>query len=187
MMLRSLSAVAAAILLSAAAAPDPDATPDPSPIPKAPAGVAREAETAYRTDTLEFPLGRAGSDGSEMDYFVRMKAGDGLVYSWTVTGGDAAAFYSDFHGMSAETPPSQVLSYREGMGTEARGTMNAPFDGLHGWLFKNDAPHEVTVKLTMAGFYELRSLRETMGLTGSEYVPFGPPNWKDRYGPTQGK
>lgn len=187
MILKTLSALAAVILLAGAAPPvDPDTVPDPSPIPKAPAGTARESQTAYRTDTLELPLARAGAEGSELDYFVRMKAGDSLVYSWTVDGGTAEAFYSDFHGMTDGSPP-EVLSYREGMGTEARGVMTAPFAGTHGWLFKNDSPKPVTVKVTIAGFYELRSLRETMGLTGGEYVPFGPPGWKDRYGPTQGK
>jgi hypothetical protein len=171
---------------SVAAQPVDDNQPDPSPVPKAPTGVAHSYAAEFRTDTLELPLSPAGGDDSEVEYFVRMKAGETLVYDWSLEGAPAAEeFYSDFHGMTAVTPPMQVLSYREGMGAGAKGALEAPFDGLHGWLFKNDSARPVTVKLTIAGFYELRSLRESMGLEGPEFVPFGPPSWPDRYGPVQ--
>jgi hypothetical protein len=185
MIRRCLLAAAAAVMLAGAAAPDPDTLPDPSPIPKAPAGVAHTAQQEYRTDTLELTLARAGDEGSELDYFVVMKAGDSLVYDWSAKGAPDTEFYSDFHGMTPGTPPSQVLTYREGMAASAKGSLTAPFEGTHGWLFKNDSAKPVTVKLTIAGFYELRSLRDAMGLTGGDYVPFGPPGWADRYGPTQ--
>ena len=185
MLRRCLMAAAAGVMLAGAAAPDADTLPDPSPIPQAPAGVARTAHSAYRSDTLELPLARAGAEGSELDYFVVMKAGDSLVYSWSAEGAPDAEFYSDFHGMTADTPPAQVLTYREGMAAEAKGSLAAPFEGLHGWLFKNDSARPVTVKLTIAGFYELRSLRDAMGLGGGQYVPFGPPGWAHRYGPAE--
>ena len=181
-----LTAVATLLLSAgaAASAPVPDARADPSPIPKAAPGVARSADAGFRTDTFSLPLSRAGEVGSEVDYLVRMKAGDTLVYSWTVEGAPSAdAFYSDFHGATALAPPLREVSYREGIGVEDKGAMTAPFAGVHGWLFKNDSGKPVTVKLTIAGFYELRSMRETMGLGGADYQPFGPPGWAYRYGP----
>lgn len=180
-------AATAALLASAgavSAAPAPDPAADPSPIPKAAPGVARTAEAGFRTDSFSLLLSKAGEEGSEVDYLVRMKAGDALVYSWTVEGDPPAdRFYSDFHGATALSPPLQEVSYREGMGVEDRGAMTAPFTGVHGWLFKNDSGKPVTVKLTIAGFYELRPMRETMGLVGADYQPFGPPGWAYRYGP----
>ena len=184
---RKLMAAMATLLASAGvavAAADPDTLPDPSPVPKAAPGVARPSQAGFRTDTLVLPLAKAGEEGAELDYFVRMKAGDTLVYSWSVEGVPLGEdFYSDFHGLTPEAPPKQVLSYREGMGVEAKGSLVAPFEGVHGWLFKNDSGKAVTVKLTIAGFYELRSLREVMGLSGAEYLPFGPMDWPYRYGP----
>jgi hypothetical protein len=179
---------ALAFALAGAAAPQAadDARPDPSPTPKAPPGVAREHQTAYRTDTIELPLAARGEE-AETEYFVKMKAGDVLVYSWSVEAAGAAVdpadFYSDFHGATAAVPPMQVLSYREGTGASAAGSLIAPFAGTHGWLFKNDSSRPATVKLTLAGFYDLPSLRESMGLEGPAYVPFGPPDWPYRYGP----
>jgi hypothetical protein len=176
-----------ALWAGAALAQGADETaPDPSPIPKAPPGVAHAYDGELRTDTFELPLAAAGEDGSELDYMVRMKAGETLTYSWRVEGGaDGDAFYSDFHGATALAPPMEVMSYKEGEDRAAAGSLIAPFDGVHGWLFKNDAPKPVTVKLTIAGFYELRSVRETMGIGGPEYRPFGPPGWEYRYGPPE--
>ena len=62
----------------------------------APSGeIARYSTTAYRTDTIDIPL--PGGDG-ELEYKVKMKAGDTLTYSWTVEGNDdPMLFYFDFH------------------------------------------------------------------------------------------
>ena len=117
-----------------------------------------------------------------------MKAGDVLVYSWAVAGPVAAGdFYADFHGAAGGAPPTKTASYRAGTGTTAAGSLTAPFDGVHGWLFKNDSAAPVRVKLTVAGFYEQQPLRSSMGLDGPAYVPFGPADWPDRYGPVQKK
>ncbi len=184
-----LRAVAALLLLAgsaAAQAPD-DGRPDPSPIPKAAPGVAHAYPAPFRTDSFAFPLSRSGEEGSEVEYLVRMKAGATLVYGWTVEGlprgGD---FYADFHGAASRDGPGEVVSYREGGEAAANGALVAPFEGAHGWLFKNDSPRPVTVRLTIAGFYELPSIRETMGIDGPPYVPFGPPGWAHRYGPAKG-
>jgi hypothetical protein len=187
----SLSALAFAAVLAAgpaAAQPADDTRPDPSPIPKAAPGVARTYDAPYRTDTFTFPLSRAGQEGSEVEYFVHMKAGATLVYGWSVDGlPKDGEFYAEFHGATSTTGPGEAVSYREGGETTANGALTAPFDGAHGWLFKNDSARPLTVKLTIAGFYELPSVRETMGIVGSEYVPWGPPDWPYRYGPSNGK
>ncbi|HTK35040.1 MAG TPA: hypothetical protein VL358_07095 [Caulobacteraceae bacterium] len=159
-----------------------DAKPDPSPVPKAAPGVAREHSTPYRTDAVALSLSAGGGEGAEIDYRVKMKAGDVLVYDWRVEGGPAPGdFYSSFQGEPAR--PAEAVSYKEGTGISAAGSLTAPFEGTHGWLFKNDSDRPVTVKLTIAGFYDLPSLRETMGLDGPKYIPFGPPGWPDRFGP----
>jgi len=178
-------AVAALALGAVAAQASEDA--DPSPIPKAPPGAARAYEEPYRTDTFDLTLDPSGQDGSEIEYLVRMKAGETLVYSWTAKGAPGEAIYSDFHGATGSGAGHQAVSYREGMGDAAAGSLIAPFDGIHGWLFKNDSDKPVTVSLRLAGFYELRSVRETMGLDGPEYVPFGPPGWAHRFGPAEGE
>ncbi|HTI66242.1 MAG TPA: hypothetical protein VL460_01710 [Caulobacteraceae bacterium] len=151
----------------------------------APGEVARAYDSEYRTDTATLQLAASGEEGNELEYHVRMKAGSTLVYAWSVTDVPAELFYTDFHGEADARPPAPEVSYREGLGTAAQGSLVAPFDGLHGWLFKNDSLKPVTVKLTVAGFYDQLSLREAMGIAGPEYLPFGPADWPDRYGPVQ--
>jgi hypothetical protein len=38
--------------------------------------------------------------------------------------------------------------------TEAQGSFIAPFDGTHGWYWRNRGDQPVTVKLKVSGFYE---------------------------------
>ena len=72
----------------------------------------------------------------ELEWKVRMKAGETLVYSWQVQA-PADQFYFDFHGESVPKPKVTVVSYRKGMGNAGNGSMVAPFDGIHGWYLQN--------------------------------------------------
>ena len=47
------------------------------------------------------------------------------------------------------------MFYRKATGASENGSLVAPFDGTHGWYFKNDTARPVVVRLTIAGFYEL--------------------------------
>lgn len=133
-------------------------------------------EAAFRTDTIELALSPTDDrEGSELEYLIKMKPGATLVYSWTVEDlADGEEFYTDFHG-HRDAADTRVMSYKEGTGKEGRGALTAPFEGTHGWLFQNQSMKPVKVKLTLAGFYELRSVRETMLVDETtEQLPFGP-------------
>ena len=170
--------VAAALILTGAAA---QAAPRPA------AGPARTYATAFRTDTIHLSLAQGGGE-SEGVYFVRMKAGAVLVYSWRAEGGGGEGeFYAELSGTKASKTPIEPVFYARGTGRAGEGSLTAPVDGTYGWLFKNDSEKPAALTLTVAGFYDLPSLRETMGLTGPEYVPFGPPGWPDRFGPAKKK
>jgi hypothetical protein len=39
--------------------------------------------------------------------------------------------------------------------TSQNGTLNAPFNGIHGWYWENTTAQPVTVSLSTAGFYNL--------------------------------
>jgi hypothetical protein len=180
---RTPAALAALALLATAPAALAQGFGPPAPAEPAAAGVSRLYDREYRTDTFEIPLSASGEEGNELEYKVRMKSGDTVVYSWAVEGVPADEFYFDFHGEADAKPPLKVVSYKEGTGVGGKGALVAPFDGIHGWFFQNSAEKPVTVKLTVAGFYELRSIRETMGLDNGDYLPFGPPSWPQHLGP----
>ena len=115
--------------------------------------------TAFRSDVVEIPLAAAGDEErkDELEYKVRMKAGDSMVYAWSVPVADPMAFYYDFHG---ETPAvgagaAKVVEYKQSTGVASNGTLIAPIPGVHGWYLQNQSGKPVVLKLKLSGFYDL--------------------------------
>ena len=127
---------------------------------KAGGALAREFDRPYRTDVVEIPLGGflTGAANSELEYKVRMRKGEALIYSWTVEG-DARPddIHFDQHGHTTPAPGQEmtVASYRQGSGLQQNGALTAPFDGIQGWQFSNFSEQPVVVRVKLAGFYEL--------------------------------
>lgn len=113
--------------------------------------------TAFRTDTVDIPLAAAGDADhrDQLEWKVRMKAGDTLVYSWHANV-SAEQFYVDFHGQTDPTPDVKVLTYRKGQAATGNGAVVAQFDGIHGWYIQNQSEQPVTVRLQLGGFYQMR-------------------------------
>lgn len=107
---------------------------------------SRLYDTAFKTDTVKIPIGPDG----ELEYKAVMKAGQSILYSWSV---DRGAVYYDFHGEPAD--PTKSKSYMEVQETKsANGAFTAPFDGKHGWYWLNVTGEPLVVTLTLAGYYE---------------------------------
>ena len=120
-----------------------------------PAGSFREQQATYRTDTVDVPV---KPSGGSIEYMVRMKEGAAAVYSWRVLDiADPAKLTSEFHGHTDRAPGTTgtLVFYRKATGGTESGSLVAPFDGTHGWYFKNDTDRPVTVRITLAGFYEV--------------------------------
>jgi hypothetical protein len=122
---------------------------------------ARYYPAAYRSDVIDIPLDTPDKkpEASELEYKVRMKAGDSLVYSWTVSGlSPPQEFYFDFHGETPAgpgNPKARVIEYRQDTGPKSNGVLIAPIQGVHGWYFQNQSAAKVVVHLKISGFYEL--------------------------------
>jgi hypothetical protein len=118
-----------------------------------PDGVFREYSAAYRTDEIDIPLGPFG----ELEYKLGLEEGDSIVYQWdAVDLEDSEMLYAEFHG---HTEPvnnvGDLMYYRYAAGASERGTLVAPFSGIHGWYLRNDGERPIVVRLKVAGFYEL--------------------------------
>ena len=116
-------------------------------------GVFREYTTDYRTDAIDIPLGSL----EELEYKLGLNEGDSIVYQWdAVDLKDPALLYAEFHG---HTEPvnnvGDLMFYRKATGATERGTLIAPFTGIHGWYLRNDTEAPIVVRLKVAGFYEL--------------------------------
>ena len=116
-------------------------------------GVFREYTTDYRTDVIDIPLDAL----EELEYKLGLNEGDSIVYQWdAVDLKDPEKLYAEFHG---HTPPvdntGDLMFYRKATGATERGTLVAPFTGIHGWYLRNDTEAPIVVRLKVAGFYEL--------------------------------
>ena len=108
--------------------------------------MAKTYSTPFKTDTVKIPIGPDG----ELEYKATMKAGQSMVYSWSV---DKGSVYFDFHG---EVPGTKdAKRYEEVQETKSsNGVFVAPFDGRHGWYWLNLTGEPIVVTLKLAGYYE---------------------------------
>jgi hypothetical protein len=109
--------------------------------------------TEYRTDVVKIPLGPDG----EIEYKVAMKAGESMVYSWSV---DRESVYYDFHGEPSNDPKHATRYREEQENTKGNGTFVAPFEGIHGWFWLNLSGKPIVVTLKMSGFYQLHKMEK---------------------------
>ncbi len=90
-----------------------------------------------------------------IEYKVKMLKYGSMKYEWSTT--DQIVF-TDFHGeVKQDNPPKDVFyeSYTVAYSNNMGGTLTAPFEGKHGWYFKNLIDDDVVVIIKLKGEYEL--------------------------------
>jgi hypothetical protein len=109
---------------------------------------AWKAPTAYRNDEMSLTL--APGEGAEIKAL--MKTGDRFFFTWSAQGGPVNF---DMHGEKLKAAPDDFTSYWKGRSqSEAHGAFEAPFDGTHGWFWRNRGTAPVTVTVKTSGYYE---------------------------------
>lgn len=135
----SLEAEAAKLVSSAQTATD-EVKPQPVAYEEASTTPAVE-----RNDEMKITL--APNEGTEIK--VALKKGNKVNYEWSSTGkvnfdnhGDSKKLNIDYHG------------YGKGIGQATdKGTIEAAFDGNHGWFWRNRTKETVTLTLRTIGAY----------------------------------
>ena len=103
--------------------------------------------TPFRSDEKEITI--APHEGLEIK--AHMKAGDHFIYTWTAS----APVKADMHGEKKGDTSGDFTQYWKEKGlSEDRGALTAPFEGTHGWYFRNQGEAPLTVKVKTWGFYE---------------------------------
>lgn len=117
--------------------------------PSATAAVATKsgvvgAAIGARSDVTELTL----TPGQGAEIKATMAEGTTLTYDWSVSGG---AVNYDTH---ADAPGIDYHGYDKGTNSAGqRGKLVAPFDGKHGWFWRNRGDGPVTVTLRTQGAY----------------------------------
>lgn len=111
------------------------------------------------------PPAKAPASGQQHTMTVRLKSGQGaeikltmnkgatVRYQWSAEGG---AVNYDAHGDPVNAPKNFYHGYGKGKNASGdSGTLEAAFDGTHGWFWRNRSNAEVTVTLKTSGDYTL--------------------------------
>lgn len=119
----------------------------------APPEIARPEPLPFRQDVITVPIGAFGRTLGATEYKVTLAEGQTMVYSWKAS----APILFEFHGHTTPTDgsPAEVMDYGKGTAEAGNGALTAPLTGIHGWYFANPTFEDVTVELTLAGFYTL--------------------------------
>jgi len=129
------------------------AAPASETLPQAQPGLAVPQNKRFKTERLTLEL----QPKEQMELKMAMSQGDTVVFSWQVEGGK---LYSDFHAEPYGELEGQAIRYREGVAeTEDNGSLHAPFDGHHGWYWRNDNDVPVNVQIEVTGFYSVMKER----------------------------
>ncbi len=124
-----------------------EAAPAPSDVANpTKATIAKSA--AWRQDEMTITL--APHSGQEVK--AHMARGDSFIFTWASTGGPVKA---EMHGEKAGATDGSFTDYwKELAMTGGQGDFTAPFDGTHGWYFRNKGDTPVTVTVKTVGFYK---------------------------------
>ncbi len=117
---------------------------------------AQSQDAPFRTDTIDIALVAKGdkSGRSDLEYKVAMKTGGTIVYAWSADAEDGALL-SDLHAETLPEPDVKVYAFKQSTAPAANGSLTAPIDAPHGWYFQNKSDKPVTIRLKLAGYYEL--------------------------------
>lgn len=130
---------------AAEAAPVAKAAPANVAIPTK-ASIFRPA--AWRQDEMTIAL----EPHSGQEVKAHMTKGDSFIFQWVSTGGPVKA---EMHGEKRDAAESEFTDYwKELEMTGGQGDFTAPFDGTHGWYFRNKGDTPVTVSVKTVGFYK---------------------------------
>ena len=111
------------------------------------AGPVWKTQNTLSSDTTTVTL--EPDEGLEVK--ATMNAGDRMVFNWASEGGPVNF---DMHG-ERFNDGDNFTSYWQGRNEPAaNGAFEAPFDGTHGWYWRNRGEATVTIVLQTSGFYD---------------------------------
>jgi hypothetical protein len=122
---------------------------------------AHSSATPMTRTVMEIPLGASDWPEAALEYKFAMKPGETLLYRWQALNEDGTPatipVEFDFHGHTRAVDDQEmtVATYRKDQALSDSGSLMAPFDGIHGWYFRNHSPDPIRIRLEATGFYAL--------------------------------
>ncbi len=113
-----------------------------------------EVRPVYQADRVEIPV----PANSDLEYMLDMKQGHSVSYQWRSTDiSNPELLLAEFHGHTVRDSeePGHVMFFKRGRGDTSDGYLVAPFDGVHGWYFSNETDSDISITLSLSGFYTI--------------------------------
>lgn len=95
--------------------------------------------------------------GGDLEYKINMLKYGVVKYEWITSKGTV---FFDFHGEVKEANPTDNIyyeSYTVAYSNNMIGNFLSPFEGKHGWYFKNINDTVITISIRLKGQYAIRS------------------------------
>ena len=104
------------------------------------------SDVPFRSDEMSLTL--QPNEGKEIK--ASMRKGEQFVFRWKATGGKVNF---DMHGERVNAGADFTSYWKDTQQSAAQGIFVAPFDGTHGWFWRNRGNQPVTVTVNVSGFY----------------------------------
>tara|TARA_R110002126_G_scaffold10087_7_gene45405 strand:+ start:14908 stop:15510 length:603 start_codon:yes stop_codon:yes gene_type:complete len=117
------------------------------------ASVAGEAPAANQNGKVTLTL----QPGEGREVKATMKAGEEFEFTWAT---DKNAVNYDQHGEVFGAASDEYTSYDKGTKASSTGRFRAPFDGTHGWYWRNRTEGPVTITVSATGQFSKFELKE---------------------------
>ncbi|HEY9099792.1 MAG TPA: hypothetical protein VIN38_13065 [Thiobacillus sp.] len=120
-----------------------------TPAPAAPASgvTVFKSEVPFKSDEMVITL--QPGEGTEIK--ATMRQGEQFVFAWEAMGGKVNF---DMHGERPNAGAEYTSYWKDKQQAAAQGMFVAPFDGTHGWYWRNRGDQPVNIKVKVSGFYE---------------------------------
>jgi hypothetical protein len=105
------------------------------------------AQSALGGDASEVQLTLQPGEGREVK--ATMTAGQEISFEWSAA--NNAQINWELHGEELGAPGNEYTSYERSVSAGESGKFRAPFDGTHGWYWRNDTGAPATIKVRASG------------------------------------
>ncbi len=113
------------------------------------------SESSTRDQQNEITVLVPANEGVEYKFYLTQY--EKLTYEWF----SEAPLYFDFHAEPLDYEESKYFeSFTEATADKMKGTMTIPFEGSHGWYWKNNSEKDVVVTLKTQGNYRIIGLKK---------------------------
>ena len=94
--------------------------------------------------------------GRGVEYKLAMAQFEKVTYEWTTSNGDV---YVDLHGEPKGDTTGYFESYTIATSDTMKGSFTAPFEGSHGWYWKNKSDQDIQIQLIFSGEFVIEGLK----------------------------